>query len=398
METMAILTNGGDTCALNASVEAIRQEACRIGFVSIFGIEGGYHGLLWKNYRKLTAGLEKRRGGSELGSLRESPVKLNMVTGKYEIDDGKVARMVETLNELEVNVLVVIGGDGTLQATKMFHQKVQDKYKFRIMGFPKTIDNDIRTKTTFEGIGVSLCPGYPSAARKIAQATMDIQTTAVSARRVFGVETMGRDAGWLAAASADGGPDMILIPEFPLNKQAKELLIQRTENRFRKNKHVVIVVSEGTKWANRKGDIVQISNTAFGPRKLGGVVNTVVKFIDTKLGKKFDDSTPFGVRPHHTDYLPRSGSPCEYDLKLVAVLAERLRTLLEKEKYGKVPVLRTVVPYEKLSVEHTAALDIDEMEPKPFPERDFYDKDRLATNKVFGKFLRTITSGPDSAR
>jgi ATP-dependent phosphofructokinase / diphosphate-dependent phosphofructokinase len=396
VQNLGILTNGGDTCALNASIEAIRLQAQRGGFSGIIGFVGGYHGLLHKRFQTLASAVDKHQGGSILGSLRESPVEL--VNGKYEIDDGKVRRMIETLNEEEIDVLVVIGGDGTLQATKMFHQRVQDKYRFRIMGFPKTIDNDIRTKTTFEGMSVSLCPGFPTAAHKIALATKDIRTTAISAQRVFGIETMGRDAGWLAAAAADGGPDMILIPEFPLNKEAKERLLSRTERLFRSRKNVVIAVSEGTRWANAKGEIVQISNTTFGPRKLGGVVNTVVKFIERRLKKKFDESVPFGVRPHHTDYLPRAGSPCAYDLKLVDVLAERLRILLDKEKYGKVPVLRTVVPYDQLSVEHTAALDMEEMEPKLFPERDFYNRERLATNKAFGRFLRTITSGPDSGR
>lgn len=395
MQNLAILTNGGDTCALNASIEAIRREASSLGF-KVFGVIGGYHGLLYDNLGPLASRVDRRRGGSILSSLRESPV--TMVNGRYEIDEGKVKRMVETLNDREVDVLVVVGGDGTLQATKMFHQKVQDKYRFKIMGFPKTIDNDIRTNSMFEGLSVSLCPGYPTAARKIALATADIRTTAISAQRIFGLETMGRDAGWLAAASANGSPDMILIPEFALNKDAKKLLLHRTEKLFRSNKSVVIVVSEGTRWANAKGEIVQISNTAFGPRKLGGVVNTVVKFIDSKLNGKFDPSIPFGVRPHHTDYLPRAGSPCEYDLRLVDVLAERLRILLEEETYGKVPVLRNVVPFDQLSVEHTAVLDIEEMEPKLFPAQDFYDEQRLATNKSFGKFLRTITSGPDSER
>jgi 6-phosphofructokinase 1 len=393
---IAILTNGGDTCALNASIEAIRLEALRFGFSKIIGIVGGYHGLLYKRFYALDQAVEKTCGGSVLGSLRESPVTL--VNDKYEIDDGRVARMVETLEEEEIDVLVVIGGDGTLQATKMFHKKVQDQYRFKIMGFPKTIDNDIRTKSTFDGVEVSLCPGYPTAARKIALATRDIRTTAVSAHRVFVIETMGRDAGWLAAAAAGGGADMILVAEFALDKDAKELLVSRTEKRFRSFKNVVIAVSEGTRWANEEGEIVQISNTAFGPRKLGGVVNTVVQFITERLEDKFDESIPFGVRPHHTDYVPRAGSPCEYDLKLVDVLAERLRILLEKEKYGMVPVLKNVVPYDQLSVDHTTARDIDEMEPKLFPARDFYDGQKLATNKAFGKFLRTITSGSNSVR
>ena len=265
------------------------------------------------------------------------------------------------------------------------------------MGFPKTIDNDIRTRTNFEGHEVSLCPGYPTAARKIARVTEDIRTTAKSAQRVFGIETMGRDAGWLAAASSLGGPDMILVPEVALERDEKALLLHRTEKFFTSALNVVIVVSEGTKWTDEAGNVIQIRTVEFGPRKLGGVVNNVVKFIELELKDKFDPDE-FGVRPHHTDYLPRAGAPCEYDLKLVEVLAKRLGYLLENELYGKVPVLRTVVPYDELNLECTAALDIEEMEPKLFPASDFYDKSKLTTNKTFIKFLRTITSGPDSEK
>ena len=198
MQNLAILTNGGDTCALNASIEAIRRESRKVGFGKIIGIEGGYHGLLHRNFRILAERVDEHMGGTVLRSLRDSPCRAE--SGRYIIDENKVHEMVEFLEELEVDLLVVIGGDGTLQATKLFHLAVQDKYRFKIMGFPKTIDNDIRTKTTFEGIEVALCPGFPTAARKIAQVTEDIRTTAISAQRVFGIEAMGRDAGWLAAA------------------------------------------------------------------------------------------------------------------------------------------------------------------------------------------------------
>lgn len=160
MQNLAILTNGGDTCALNASIEAIRKQARKIGFGKVIGIEGGYHGLIHRKFRTLAEAVEERRGGSVLRSLRESPCKQE---GKqYIIDEEKVKKMVDCLQELEIDVLVVIGGDGTLQATKCFHQAVQDKYKFRIMGFPKTIDNDIRTKSTFERVEVSSGAGVKS--------------------------------------------------------------------------------------------------------------------------------------------------------------------------------------------------------------------------------------------
>lgn len=391
---LAILTNGGDTCALNASVEAIRSEARKIGFGKIIGICGGYHGLIHRKFQTLACAIDKRMGGSFLGSLRESPCVQQ--DGRYRLDMEKVSKMADCLRELEVDVLVVIGGDGTLQATKLFHQHAQDRYKFHIMGFPKTIDNDIRTKSSFGGMEVSLCPGYPTAARRIAQVTEDIRTTAISAHRVFAIETMGRDAGWLAAAAAEGGPDMILIPEVVLDRDIKERLLDRTERLFRQSENVVFVVSEGARWTNEEGQVEQIRSFEFGPRKLGGVADKIVKYVEGVLKGRFDDSTPFEVRPHHSDYVPRAGSPCEYDLRLVAVLAERLRILLEEKTYGKVPVLANVVPYESLEVRHTAARSFDEMEPKLFPKRDFYDEERLLTNEGFGKFVRTITVGPDS--
>lgn len=397
MQNLAILTNGGDTCALNASIEAIRREARKVGFGKIIGIEGGYHGLLYKKFRILAGAVDEKMGGTVLRSLRESPCKLQ--NGKYVIDDEKASKMIKVLEELEVDVLVVIGGDGTLQATKLFHQTVQDKYRFGIVGFPKTIDNDIRTKSTFEGIEVALCPGFPTAAQKISRVAEEIRTTAISAQRVFGIETMGRDAGWLAAAADGGGPDIILIPEVPLNNTIKNLLLQRIEKLFRHSLNVVFVISEGACWTDEKsGKMVQIKTTEFGPRKLGGVVDTVVKYIEKKLESKFDEETPFEVRPHHCDYVPRAGSPCDYDLKLVNVLAQKLGDILEHEQWGKVPVLREVVPYDKLSLKCTGALDIEEMEQKLFPKKDFYDEKRLHTNKRFSRFLRTITSGPEFSK
>lgn len=398
MQTMAILTNGGDTCALNASVEAIRQVAIRRGFVKIIGVKGGYHGLLYQTHERLDSAIEKERGGSILGSLRESPVKF--VNGNPTIDEDKATSMVETLREYGVDVLVVIGGDGTLQATKMFHRWVQGRqhHEFDIIGFPKTIDNDIRTKTTFEGIEVSLCPGYPTAVRNIAQATRDIRTTARSAHRVFGVETMGRDAGWLAGAALLGGPDFILIPEYPLDESAKQLLLTFIEREFKFSSHCVMVVAEGISWADEDGNVGQIKNFEFGPRKLGGVVNYVMKDIEKLIKSKeiFDDSCPFGVRPHHTDYAPRAGSPCDYDLKLVEVLSERLGILLDRADFGKVPVMKTAVPYEELNIKHTRAIAIEEMEQKLLPAKDFYDRSKLITNASFNRFLRTITSGPNN--
>ena len=140
----------------------------------------------------------------------------------------------------------------------------------------------------------------------------------------------------------------------------------------------------------------------FGERKLGGVVLHLCPEVEGEIkmrnGKRseaplFGDENPIEVRPHHTDYVPRGGVPCNYDLRLVEVLAERLRNLLEMRQFGKVPTLSTVVSYEELNIKHTTALNLEDMEPFLFPIRTYYNRERMFPNMKFGRFIKTITTG-----
>ncbi len=401
MPNAAILTNGGDSCVLNATIEEVRMAVQRAGYPTVYGIECGYHGLLYNRLRDISReGVPKLLGGSILGSLRESPMKKE--GSRYILDDYKVSKMTRTLQERNIDLLVVIGGDGTLAATKEFHKAVRDRYGFEIMGFLKTIDNDIRTKSTFEGEESAVCPGYPTAALKIAKAVADVRTVAISAHRVFLVETMGRDAGWLAAATYYGGPNAVLLPEIVIDDAEREKIFKLIEKDFSYHHHVVIAISEGIYTKIGDDEVQRSTQAQFGERKLGGVILHLCPEIETEIKKRdkkrsggaiFGHENPIEVRPHHTDYVPRAGGPCNYDLKLVKVLAERLYILLEQRQFSKVPTLSTVVPYEYLDVRNTTALNLEDMETFLFPIETYYNRRRMFPNMKFGRFIKTITTG-----
>src|SRR5208282_2978907 len=106
--------------------------------------------------------------------------------------------------------------------------------------FPKTIDNDLRTRTihNFKGqeIEASLCPGFPSAARSIMDFAHRIRTTAESHARIIVLEVMGRDAGWLTGAAAFGGAELSLVPEFEITKERKEKLFEAIKETYNNSK------------------------------------------------------------------------------------------------------------------------------------------------------------------
>ncbi|HEY6351420.1 MAG TPA: 6-phosphofructokinase, partial [Candidatus Angelobacter sp.] len=391
-----------------------------------------------------------------------------------------------------IDVLVVIGGDGTLQATKMFQGWVQQNLAsrvfrpFEIMGFLKTIDNDIRTYTHFEGVEVSLCPGFPSAVRKIASCAEDLRVTARTAERAFSIETMGRDAGWLAAATTFGGTEILLVPELTeiwvslKDKPILHSLVESIADFYAKNRNVLIGVAEGFEPAqdfkglkafnavihdlygkrkkvgatelvallvspvleyyfqalskliscvDRKGGSVRASKKPKASsteeridRVLGDMKKTTagIKYqgVQNSEGHPLQDwdvkkrlkevlearngqtlSWPpyqFEIRPHRTDYLPRSGPPSSYDYRLATVLGEKIGMMLVRNEFGAVPALAQVVPYSELSLKVIKTVQIQEIMTLSFDSKDYFDNEfPFQVSNRITDFFRTILSGPE---
>ena len=204
MFRLGMLTSGGDCQALNAAMRGVVKTLCeKRDDVEIYGFQDGYKGLIYSNFKMLTAkdfsGI-LTMGGTILGTSRQ-PFKLMRVPDENGLD--KVEAMKHTYHKLNLDCLVILGGNGTHKSANMLREE-----GLNVVTLPKTIDNDLW--------GTDMTFGFQSAV-DIATDTIDrIHTTATSHSRVFIVEVMGHKVGWVTLhAGIAGGADIILLPEIP---------------------------------------------------------------------------------------------------------------------------------------------------------------------------------------
>ena len=202
---VGILTAGGDCPGLNATIRGVAKALyVRMGDnVEIIGILNGYHGLINGDYKKMQPddfrGL-LTLGGTILGTKR-TPFKMMQVIEEDKVD--KVAAMKKTYNDLKLDCLLCLGGNGTHKTANLL-----SKEGLNIIGLPKTIDNDI--------YGTDVTFGFHTAVEIATEVIDRIHTTAGSHSRVMCIEIMGNKAGWLTLyAGIAGGADIILLPELP---------------------------------------------------------------------------------------------------------------------------------------------------------------------------------------
>ena len=399
-----IATNGGDTCALNASLRSIRDSALAHGPTTIvFGAIGGYRGLIEGQIIDITnRDINPFHGGSILKSLRDSPCTLK-ADGTYELDQRKAEKIVRNLKKFRIDVLVVIGGDGTLRATKLFFSQVVQRHSFRIIGFLKTIDNDIKTYSVLQGVEAALCPGFPTAARRIFEIVKRIRTTAETCERLFTVETMGRDAGWLAAATAVGGADQVVIPETKITAQLLKRLALEARSSYSVARNAVVGVSEGVSDQMDQGAINMIYRTKkrvkfppLGPRKSYGAGVEIAGAL-SNIFEREPRLKDIEVRCHETGYEPRAGSPTTYDVKLSRILGTRVGRLIRDRANGVIPTLREVVPYDDLEEGLVQVKEIREIDKMFLPKQEFYSVEHLNVTDRCIMFLKTIIDCPSLA-
>lgn len=382
-KTLAILTGGGDTPALNSSIESIRNRASILGF-NVFGIRKGWKGLLGNgdiiNLTKQS--YNGYYGGTALLSSRTNPFP----TKKNPED--RVPQILENLQRYKIDVLVSIGGDDTNGAAK----RLYEQEGIPVIGFPKTIDNDLRTRTihNYKGkeIEAVMCPGFPSAARGIMDFVARLRTTAESHTRILVVEVMGRDAGWLTGSAIFGGADMALIPEYEITKERKDFFFESVKEAYLRNpkKNLIIAVSEGTRWYDEskgKVDVVYASSELdeYGHPRFGGISGVIATEISQKLG--------IDARSQITGYFPRSGQCQTYDRKLTQALADKVVDLLLRGAYGQMPVLKKITNYIDLEEHNTASIDMGDIGNKPLPE-EYYDIQKFQFTDAYVDFLTYI--------
>ena len=232
MFRLGMLTSGGDCQALNAAMRGVVKTLCeKRDDVEIYGFQDGYKGLIYSNFKMLTAkdfsGI-LTMGGTILGTSRQ-PFKLMRVPDENGLD--KVEAMKHTYHKLNLDCLVILGGNGRHKSANMLREE-----GLNVVTLPKTIDNDLW--------GTDMTFGFQSAV-DIATDTIDrIHTTATSHSRVFIVEVMGHKVGWVTLhAGIAGGADIILLPEIPYDI---DVIAEAINKRGKAGKHfTIIAVAEG---------------------------------------------------------------------------------------------------------------------------------------------------------
>ncbi|MGB4665964.1 MAG: 6-phosphofructokinase, partial [Bacteroidales bacterium] len=225
MKNIGILTSGGDAPGMNAAIRAVVRTAIFNGR-NVYGIYEGYHGLIENNMFEMSASDVSniiQRGGTILRSARSKRF--------LEKEYRQIAH--ENLLKRDIDSLVLIGGDGTFKGACEFKNEFPD---IQVIGIPGTIDNDL--------YGTDYTIGFDTACNTVVEAVDKIRDTASSHSRIFFVEVMGRDAGYIALYTGiANGAEEILIPETKTNMDD---LVDNIQNRWRSNKKSsIIIVAEG---------------------------------------------------------------------------------------------------------------------------------------------------------
>ena len=300
---LGVLTGGGDTTALNATLKGIALGAEAAGY-DVIGIEAGWAGMLASGsaVHLPAAAIDPDRGGTV---IRSSRTNLRAVAGGMEQASARIT-------QLGLDALVAIGGDDTLTvgvSLGEYHRDVPVNF------VTKTIDNDVGTNPAAGGeyaraeMRNYFCPGFPTAATWLADAARALRTTAYSHGRILVFEAMGRTAGWLALATAYGHPDFIVLPEWPLDVDA---LVEAVAQRYSVRGNVVVVVAEGAIGPDGRPLAESGDMDAFGHRRLGGCSQWLADQLKSRVAHDggVSASNIAAVLP---SYLQRCGRPTPFD-------------------------------------------------------------------------------------
>ncbi|MEV7023134.1 6-phosphofructokinase [Kitasatospora sp. NPDC093558] len=308
---IGVLTSGGDCPGLNAVIRSVVHRGVVDHGDEIIGFEDGWRGFLEGHHRPLTLDSVSgilAQGGTILGSSRVQPSHLR---------DG-VERAKKYCQDLGLDAVIPIGGEGTLKAAKLMSDA-----GLPIVGVPKTIDNDIAaTDVTF---------GFDTAVSVATEALDRLKTTAESHQRVMVVEVMGRHTGWIALnAGMAAGAHAIVVPERPFHIEQLTAVVR--ERFDRQKKFAIVVCAEGAKpepgtmhWEEGVKDI-------YGHERFTGIATQLSRELEHRLGKE--------ARPVILGHTQRGGTPTAYDRVLATRFGWHAVEAVHKGAFGHITALQ----------------------------------------------------------
>ncbi|MBQ9702663.1 MAG: 6-phosphofructokinase [Bacteroidales bacterium] len=303
IETIGILTSGGDAPGMNAAIRAVTRSA-RFHNMNVVGIMRGYQGLIDKEFMKFTSSSVSntiQRGGTILKTARCS---------EFLTPEGR-KKAYDNMVEAKIDALVVIGGNGSLTGAQLFARE----YDIPIIGLPGTIDNDL--------YGTDSTIGYDSALNTIVECVDKIRDTANSHDRIFFIEVMGRDAGFLAQNSAiASGAEAAIIPESQTDVDQLAEFIERGKRKSKNS--AIVLVSE----AQKNG--------------VGGAM-----YYAERIKKEYPQ---FDARVTILGHLQRGGKPTAYDRILASRLGyAAIEALLEGQRNVMIGIKNDEIVYVPIS-------------------------------------------------
>lgn len=354
MKRIAILTAGGDTPALNATLFGAVQQANELG-IEVYGLIKGFGGMVSPKLPHVRLNplfstipeLDPCLGGTIIGASRTY----------IDADDKEQLKSVAAkMEKLKIDGLICIGGDGTINGMQPLSEY------FPCVLAPKTIDNDLglnyidepnewvkdkndsihdgyRHASTRETLSLDetvnyVTPGYATAVFVVAQSIERIRTTAESHRRIAIIEVMGRDSGYIALGAAYGQPDMILIPEVELDYPK---LISRVRELYDMQKHAVIVIGEGVQDSEGQLGAKSKSVDPAGNILFSGAAERLGEILVQELGDDYfrknqrHDNAKSAVFTRKIGHTQRGGRPILFDRFYGAQLGGKAVEILDRE-------------------------------------------------------------------
>ena len=271
MKKIGLLTSGGDAPGMNACIRSVTKYCLNEGIVPV-GFQDGYKGVIDNKYTILTfedVNNIVQRGGTILGTYRSE---------KFKSNEGR-RKAIQNLKALDIDALICIGGDGTFRGASV----LSEESGIPIIGIPGTIDNDI--------FGTDHTIGYDTALNTVVEAVDRIRDTAGSHNRIFFIEVMGRNAGFIALNSAiASGAESVLIPEEDTDV---ELLAQDLKEQNKGRRSSIVIVAEGDDGGGAKVIMNQIKPlmncyslrySVLGHIQRGGRPSAFDRMLATRMG------------------------------------------------------------------------------------------------------------------
>lgn len=418
MKRIAILTAGGDTPALNATLHGAVSRANQLR-IEVVGLIKGYsslhnprvpHVLLNPLFREIPE-LDATQGGTIIGASRD-----------YVDPDDKeqLDHILQRLDRLKIDGLICVGGDGTLNGLQPIAERVPAVLA------PKTIDNDLglnyvteaqewireegadgdttyrrtRTRADFdlEYMVNYVTPGYATAVFDAAMGINRIRTTAESHRRIAIVEVMGRDSGYIALGVSYGQPDFILIPESPLDTN---LLVEQVKELYELQKNVVIVCGEGiVDETGKQLGAHQESTDPSGNVLLSGAAEALRRTLIERIGDSYfvdrrrGESASAAIFTRKVGHSQRGGRPVLFDRFHAAQLGGKAVDMLLEGQNNAIATLN----WNRAAGFYVDSLDANMLRDQwglihaRTVHPAFYDKDRMRPSRTGVEYLLQIFS------